>query len=242
MIDKKHELEEKRVIKVKAIKDVNEEYEVEIDDLNETKNKYERKRQVNEEKKDEIEQEKLKLKEKELQVKARVEDFDAQIEGFNNLVSDMKSKIKKKERCVIKRLKMVGEFESKTQEYKDLVRNIAQCSTQLKESETLISNLDDNLDEYCSKLLTVEKTIESLEEEKKILAQNKKFKDAKRVKDTLVIKLEKKDDLTAKIEELKKTKVQSEESISENRKKVKKWIKKKEKEEISLREYEYNIL
>ena len=112
----------------------------------------------------------------------------------------------------------------------------------MSQNETEINNFDDNLDDYCSKLNELEHEIESLEEEKKSLAQKKKFKDAKRVKDSLIIKVEKRDNMQTKIFELKKAKEAAEDNILENKQKLKKLSKKKQNQEIELRHYEYDIL
>ena len=61
-IDQKHILEEKHSAEVKAIRQVNLEFETEIEDLNEHKEKYERKKLDNSEKKEALEADKEKLK------------------------------------------------------------------------------------------------------------------------------------------------------------------------------------
>ena len=137
---------------------------------------------------------------------------------------------------------MITEFDTKRNEFRELVQSISQCNKELSQNETEINNFDDNLDDYCSKLNELEHEIESLEEEKKSLAQKKKFKDAKRVKDSLIIKVEKRDNMQTKIVELKKAKEAAEDNILENKQKLKKLSKKKQKQEIELRHYEYDIL
>ena len=122
------------------------------------------------------------------------------------------------------------------------MQSISQCNKELNQNEAEINNFDNNLDDYCNKLNGLEHEIESLEEEKKSLAQKKKFKDAKRVKDSLVLKTEKRDNMQVKITELKKAKETAEDSILENKKKLKKQTTKKQKQEIELRHYEYDIL
>lgn len=241
-IDQKHTLEEKREKAVKEIKKVNKEFEADIEELTDLKEKYERKKMVNIEKKDALEAEKKKLEEKEEEVKLKITEFEAQIEGFAELTRSMKANIKKKERSITTRQKMVKEYEQKQQEYRDLVQTITQCNKDVKQNEAEINNYDDELDDYCQKLNELDKTIEGLEEEKKTLAQKKKFKDAKRVKETLALKTEKRDAIEIKIKELKEAKETAEENISQNKKMLKKLTKKKTTEELKLREYEYNIL
>lgn len=88
----------------------------------------------------------------------------------------------------------------------------------------------------------MDKTIETLEEEKKVLAQKKKFKDAKRVKDTLELKTQKRDSIQVKINEIKQTKEQAEETKQNNLRALQKFVAQKTDEEMALREAEYKIL
>lgn len=81
-IDQKHSLEEERAEKVKLIKKINSEFETDIQKLTDQKEKFERKRMVNNENKDVLEQEKQKVIEQQTEFEQRLKEFDANISGF----------------------------------------------------------------------------------------------------------------------------------------------------------------
>ena len=111
---------------MKEIKNINQEFESEIEELTELKEKYERKKMVNSENKDALEQEKQNLEEKEQEVKSKISEHEATIEGFTELTHDMKLRIKKKEKFMQKRNNLTKEYENRQQEYRELIQNISQ--------------------------------------------------------------------------------------------------------------------
>jgi chromosome segregation ATPase len=146
-IDQKHVLEELRVKAVKKIKQVNEEFDTEIDDLNEVKDKYERKKQVNNEKKHELDLEKQKLKQKEQEIETKIEEFKGLIQSFSSLTDSIKSKVKTKEKTNMIQHKLISEYEQKQEDFRQLVTKITQSSKNIKHAEGEISALDQELDD-----------------------------------------------------------------------------------------------
>lgn len=241
-LEHKQSLEKQHTTVVNAIKQVNQEFESEIDDLNETKAKYQKKMDKNTEKLNDLEEEIQHLAEQEEHMKQQISEFETQIDGFVELTSDMKCKIKKQERHLTKLHKTVQEFDSKWTEFRELVESINKWNSELKKNESMINNLDDSLDDYWSKLNELERTLESLEEEKKTFAQQKKFKDAKRVKDTIEYKTEQKSEISEKIAQLKSKKQEVEDSIETASHTLQNLAKKKEKQELEIRNFEYDLL
>lgn len=146
-IDQKHDLEEQRAMAIKQIKKVNKDFETEIDDLTELKDKYERKKQVNNEKKDSLELEKQKLKNKEQEIENKIEEFKDQILSFSSLTDDVKANVKRKEKVNLIQHELTSEYEQKQIDFRQLITKITQSSKDIKKAEAEISALDQELDD-----------------------------------------------------------------------------------------------
>ncbi|CAI2366812.1 unnamed protein product [Moneuplotes crassus] len=238
--DAKAALETKRASTLKEIRKANEEYEADIDYLEETLEKYNNKITKNNNKQAKLDDQKKELEEKEKQVQIKLEEYQEKIDKINEHIENTKKRVSKREKFKSKKKKIINYYEDKQEEFRDIVTRLEKID--LKELEEEVQVLEEGLDNSISKLSDLEAAIDQLNSDKKTLAQKKKFKEAKRVKETLELKI-KDQEMTKKwMEEATITKEKAEEKMVKAKKTLKKLAAKKLNEEEELREYEFRIL
>lgn len=238
--EEKQELEGKRTTALKNIRKANEEFEADIDYLEEQLEKYQNKLNKNTGKQESLETEKLALEQKEKDVEAKLEEHKLKIEEITQKIEETEKGVYKRDKQKSSREKLTSYYEEKQEEFRSIITKIQKID--LKELEKEINLLEEGLDKSTAKLSTLDVTLEQLALDKKTLAQKKKFKDAKRVKETLELKQKDKEMTEKWIQEAKINKETAEENMIKTKKTLRRLAEKRKQEEAELREYEYKIL
>lgn len=241
-IDQKETLEEQRIEKAKIIKKINQEFEPEIMSIKDVTDKYERKLMVNVEKKDALESEKQTFEKQQEEFNQKLKHFDEINDGYANLTKQLKATLKAEEKEYEKFDRLVTDHHHKVEEHEALTKEIHDLKNEQKSNEQTIAEYETELAEHCAKIDEHDKMLEGLESEKKILAMHKKFKEAKRTKDLIVMKTEHKNKLQKRIEEIKYLKDGIEKCRVRNEKIYEKLVKDQAESQLELKNLEYQIL
>ena len=158
---------------------------------------------VNNEANDQLEADKENLVKFEEDYEQKVKDYETKIQSNSLLLKEIKLRMGTQEAQYEVINKLILEYDQKSDEFESLFGQIDNLIKTQSENKQTITEYQSELSVSFSKLEEHDKALNDLENEKKTLAKNKKFKEAKRIKDLIVMKTNKKANLEKRVEEIK---------------------------------------